>query len=234
MIAVFAFFAALVLLVLWPQLDLTASALFWRHEDGFFLAHQPVLVALHWLATTGARVFIIILAAVMLWSYLRPGGKKLAWGISSKNWLFLLLALLIGPGLIANVGYKDHWGRARPREVTEFGGTATFSPALEPQPLLHKNGSFVAGDGAFGFFLPSFGYVTRRRSRAVFWLGMGGGAIFGLARLLMGAHFLSDILFAAFLMLLSSAAVHALMFGEKATLGYWRMWLGMKIKEKHS
>jgi membrane-associated PAP2 superfamily phosphatase len=37
----------------------------------------------------------------------------------------------------------------------------------------------------------------------------------------MGAHFLSDVLWAGALMLVSSALVHTLMYGGKATRAAW-------------
>jgi lipid A 4'-phosphatase len=127
---------------------------------------------------------------------------------------------------VANVGFKDHWGRARPREVVEFGGVGSFSPALVPQfQKARPNGSFVSGDAAFGFFLPAFAYVAPRRlMRRVFWGGMAAGAVFGFIRLAMGAHFLSDIVYAAFFMLASSAGVHAAMYGRRETIAKWKAW----------
>ncbi len=219
----FALFAlALAAPVLWPRLDLILSGLFYRPEQGFFLANDPVFLALHWLAYYGARGLGVGCTALALFSFLR---RQPVCGIDAKAWSFLLLALLIGPALLANAGFKDHWGRARPREIVEFGGSAAFSPALLPQPDIRHNGSFVSGDGAFGFFLPVFAYVvSRHKARRVFWGAMGVAGLFGLARLAMGAHFFSDIAYAGFFMLLTSAATHAAFYGRKATADCWRSW----------
>jgi lipid A 4'-phosphatase len=152
----FLFAVLLALPVLWPQVDLFASGLFYREGQGFFLADNAILVALHWLAYDGARILGLGFAVLAAGAYAQQrhkGGDALFF-LDAKAWLFLLLALVIGPGLVANVGLKDHWGRARPREVTEFGGNAVFSPALVPHfENAHANGSFVAGDAAFGFFI---------------------------------------------------------------------------------
>jgi lipid A 4'-phosphatase len=222
------FAVVLALPVIWPQSDLIISAWFYREGQGFFLADNPVLVMLHWLAFYGARVLGIAFVLLVLRAvYSKWGQPNFS---DAKPWLFLLLALLIGPGLIANVGLKDHWGRARPREVVEFNGAARFSPALMPQfKNAHSNGSFVSGDGAFGFFLPAFAYVApRRTSRRVFWGGMAAGAAFGFTRLAMGAHFFSDIVYAAFLMLAATAGVHAAMYGWRETVAWWKTWFGEK------
>ncbi len=220
----FLFAAMMAAPVLWPQADLFASHLFFNAGQGFVLANHGLFIFLHKFAVVGPRILAVLLALLALWAWRRHDKAR----FSAKSGVFLLLVLLIGPGLVANVGFKDHWGRSRPREIVDFGGTAAFSSALTPQ--FHKarsNGSFVSGDGAFGFFLPSFAYVAPRRlSRRVFWAGMMGGAVFGFVRLAMGAHFLSDVIYAGFFMLLTGACIHAAMFGIAATKEKWRLWLG--------
>jgi hypothetical protein len=37
--------------------------------------------------------------------------------------LFILLSVILGPGLLVNLVFKDHWGRPRPRQVVALGGT---------------------------------------------------------------------------------------------------------------
>lgn len=172
------------------------------------------------LAFYGARVLAAAFLILSLVSWLRH--KKFV--LDAKAWAFLLLALLIGPGLVANVGFKDHWGRARPREIAEFGGSEKFSPALVPHfDKAKSNGSFVSGDGAFGFFFPAFAYVAPRRlSRRVFWGGMAVGGLFGFCRLATGAHFFSDIVYAAFFMLAVSAGVFGAMHGFGEAKARWK------------
>jgi lipid A 4'-phosphatase len=218
--------AALVLaaFVLCPRLDLTVSGWFAIPGHGFIWQDARLLQALSWLAYYGARALGVLLAAGGIAALLL---RRPFVGFSAKAWLFLLLGLLLGPGLVANVVFKDHWGRARPREITEFGGKAAYSSPLVMQQGRGKNGSFVSGDAAFGFFLPSFAYaVPLRRSRRVFWGGMILGAVFGLARVISGAHFLSDVLFAAAFMLLTAAALYSAMFGWEETRSRWLAWLG--------
>jgi lipid A 4'-phosphatase len=224
---------AAVLLVagLWPQIDLALAGFFYKPDSGFFLAEQPVFLFLHDVANIGARVLGIVLLIITAVAYFR---HKAILQIESKGWLFLFLGLLLAPGLVANVILKDNWGRARPRQVEEFGGSMMMTPALLPQQALEKNGSFVAGDPSFGFYLTAFAYPVLMRSnkkqakklsRGLFWGGMGAGALLGIARVAMGAHFFSDVVFAAFFMLATLALLHAGMFGKKATAEAWNIWL---------
>lgn len=212
------------LAALWPQLDLQTAALFFDpayipadpNNRGFYWRELWAPNALHEAIQTGSRILAaaLVIAAIIKWH------RKAA--------LFLLLALLLGPGLLTNTVLKDNWGRARPVQVQDFGGTASFTPALQITNQCQRNCSFVSGDGSLGFFLHSFFYVVPPHwrphwRRRVFLLGfVGGGAVFGGLRVAMGAHFLSDVLWGGLLMLLTSALVHALCFGRAQTAACWR------------
>ena len=225
--AIFIVFALLLIAVcLWPQLDLLATGLFFKRGVGFPLEQNKLFNIMHHTAIRGAWALGFLFAACIPVAYFLRNGLL---GVRSKGWLFLLLALLLGPVLIANGALKDHWGRARPREVTEFGGKAAFTPAWMPRADATRNGSFVSGDGAFGFFLPACAYLVplgtwRKQSRRLFWGCMAVGGAFAFSRLAMGAHFLSDNLFAALFMLGLTAALHSAMYGTRSTRDYWRAW----------
>lgn len=223
------FFAALIAATVYPPIDLRIAAQFYKTPGGFYLEHYRFYSFIHYFAIKGAWYGGFAFVALFIISFFRRKGFI---GVSSKGWVFLLLALVVGPGLIANAGLKDHWGRARPREVHEFGGPETFSPALIPQKEEEGNGSFVAGDGAFGSYLHSIAYLvplspTPRRSRRTFWGLVALGGVFGYVRIAMGAHFFSDVLYAALFMFMASAMVHAALFGWGRTRDYWRGWLGL-------
>ena len=130
-------------------------------------------------------------------------------GIGARGWAFLLIALIVGPGLMVNAVLKENWGRARPDDITAFGGGRTFTAALQPSDQCTHNCSFVAGDPSMGFYLQAFAYVRRRRQRA--WLagGLAAGGLIGLFRIALGAHFLSDVIFSGVVVMLSTAASYA-------------------------
>lgn len=148
-------------------------------------------------------------------------------GQSVRLPLFLLVALTLGPGVITNTILKDHWDRARPLQVREFGGDKTFTPPLLMSNQCVRNCSFVAGDPAMGFWFHSFAYVVPpRRRRQVFVAGIGLGFGYGLLRIGMGAHFLSDVFFAGVVVLLTSAAMCRVVLGRVRLREVWRDVLG--------
>jgi len=225
-------FVGLVLLafVIWPEVDLVVSGLFAAGRQGFYLQDNPILNGLTKTVFYGARVLgglLMIGAGVSLFR------QKVCLGVPTKAWIFLLLCLVVGPGLLANVVFKDHWGRARPRSVEIFGGTKPFTPAAVLSDACTRNCSFVSGDAAFGFFLPSFAYVVApRRRRRVFWGGLGVGAVLASARIILGAHFLSDVVYALVLVLSASAALHALFYNKEETARCWKEWLPFLVNRR--
>lgn len=215
------YLAVAFLVVLVPQLDIWVAQSFFTPGKGFDLAEFGPFLILHWLASKGSWILAIIFLVLAAVSSLR---HRQLFSIDRKGWLFLFIALVVGPGLVANVGLKDHWGRARPNQITNFGGTELFSPALVPQIPHHLNGSFVAGDAAFGFFFLSFTCVvigSARKKRHVFFSGMALGLGLGSMRIAMGGHFLSDVLFAGFFIFLTSFFLYRLIYGQIAFRILW-------------
>jgi len=113
---------------------------------------------------------------------------------------FVLLSVALGPGLIINAGFKDHWHRPRPRDVVQFAGPLHYVPA----PLHGQGGaSFPCGHCSVGFAYGLGFWIWRSRRRA--WArislatGIAAGAALGLGRMAAGAHFLSDIVWSALL-----------------------------------
>ena len=191
---------------IWPELDLKVSGWFFDPDNGFFLKQAPWAVRLydvfgqiHWIVLGG------LLTILCFPNWLRASLRVML----RKKAIYLLVAMLLGPGLAVNSGFKEHWGRARPHQVQEFGGPKTYSPALTPSNQCEGNCSFVSGHAAMGFFLVSVGFITGRRRWWV--LGVASGCVVGLARIVQGDHFLSDVVFAFWTVWWVSWAVAALM-----------------------
>jgi lipid A 4'-phosphatase len=114
--------------------------------------------------------------------------------------LFYALLLLIGPGLLVNALCKPYWERPRPRTITPFGGQQRFVPLLVRGPG-EDNASFPSGHAAMGFYLMAPAFVLYRRRRrlaaAFLLLGLTSGVVMGVARIVAGGHFASDVLWSA-------------------------------------
>jgi membrane-associated PAP2 superfamily phosphatase len=123
---------------------------------------------------------------------------------------FLVLLLALGPGLMVNAVFKDHWGRPRPREIVQFGGQKQF---LQPwQKGEDGTGrSFPSGHASAAFYMsaPFFIYRRNNKRRARIWLlaGLIFGVFMSIARITQGAHFLSDILWAWGMVYLTALAL---------------------------
>jgi membrane-associated PAP2 superfamily phosphatase len=135
--------------------------------------------------------------AVTAAGWLIVAGRSL-WRLDRKTLIFLIAAFALGPGLIVNTGLKDHWGRARPAQVTEFGGARQYTAAPLPAAQCERNCAFVSGHAALGFSLVSFAFLLPfgwRRKTAIA-AALGFGALVGLCRIAAGRHFLSDVVYA--------------------------------------
>jgi lipid A 4'-phosphatase len=186
---------AATLFLVMPQLDLWVSCWFYIPGKGFPLRDWgPVLLvyrAIPWLAWGVAG----IVAIATLWLVLM---QRPLWRFDRKALLFVAIATLVGPGLLANTLLKDHWGRARPEQVEQFGGTHLFTPAPFPAHECTRNCSFVSGHAALGFALIAFALLFppgTARTRAIV-ATLGFGAVVGVVRIAAGGHFLSDVLWA--------------------------------------
>ncbi|MGB8839783.1 MAG: phosphatase PAP2 family protein [Aliidongia sp.] len=183
---------------LFPGLDLWFSGLFWTPDSGFVLRDWPPF---HWAyAILPGLTWAIVLVLLALLAFVilaeRPVGR-----FDRARIMFLLLSFALGPGLLTNIVLKDHWGRARPHQVIEFGGERVFTPPLVPADQCNRNCSFVSGHGAMAFSLIGFAFLptTARRRRQLGAATLAFGGFVGLARIAQGGHFLSDTIFAALL-----------------------------------
>lgn len=129
-----------------------------------------------------------VAVASSFWATVRP------W---QRAGLFLALLLALGPGLMVNGVFKPRWGRPRPLQIKEFGGSQDFVSVWSLRPGgIHK--SFPCGHASMGFYLmgPAFLCYRRHPKWAVLFLGLGlaGGTLLGLGRVAQGRHFPSDVL----------------------------------------
>jgi lipid A 4'-phosphatase len=200
---------ALVLFLFVPQIDLAVSRWFYVAGQGFVWGDwRPVIYLYRAVPWIGWAVFTLT-AAAAIWLFL---AERPLWRLDRKALVFLVASMALGPGVLTNTLLKDHWGRARPMQVEAFGGTRQFTPAPLPAAECATNCSFVSGHAALGFSLVAFAFLlpAGSRRRAVSTTALAVGAVIGLGRIIQGAHFLSDVVFAGLLV-----------YGTTALLYWW-------------
>lgn len=110
--------------------------------------------------------------------------------------LLVLMTGIIGAGILVNGVLKPYWGRPRPREVIEFGGISHYRPFYSPG-IPGKGKSFTCGHCTMGYVFISLLFLRRRFFRlAIIGGGFGFvyGTLLGIARIVQGAHFPTDVL----------------------------------------
>lgn len=204
-----ALLVAAVAFTLWPEIDLWAARAFWRPGAGFHLA-DSAYARLWYHGVTLVRNWIVYPAAavLLLWWLVRA---RLPLGIPPRAAVLVAGTLAVGSGLLVNAGLKEHWGRARPRDIERFDGEREFTPALVPADQCADNCSFVSGHTAFVFGFLSLALLARRRGRAIALVAvLGAGA--GLGRMMQGGHFLSDVVFSGLFLFGVAWALHRLLY----------------------
>jgi lipid A 4'-phosphatase len=199
-----------------PQLDLDLSAWSFDSKVQMFEVNAQMWVQ-H--ARNAARLLITLLVlpafVAVVGKLVLPRRRML---IEGRAALFLIVTLAIGPGLVTNLILKDHWGRARPIDVQQFGGTEHFTAWWNPTGDCPTNCSFIAGEpsGAFWTLAPAALAPPELRALA-YGAALAFGAAVGVLRIAAGAHFFSDVVFAGVFMFLIVWAGHGLIYRWPAT-----------------
>ena len=139
---------ALAVFAIWPELDL-AGARYFYHGGGFFGRNDFERFGRDFFRVTP---FVVLVAYAALWLAKRLGAR-LRWAPSGRAMIFLIATMIIGPGLIVNLGFKDHWHRPRPVQTQDFNGPSPFMPWYDDNGGCKKNCSFVSGEAATGFWM---------------------------------------------------------------------------------
>ncbi len=175
-----------------PAVDLQFTDPFYESPRGFYLDGTWWVQIMYRGVPPLAGGIAVALLALLIHNLVR---RRAVRPFDTRTILYLLAALALGPGLVVNAVFKDHWGRARPRDVVQFGGTMEFTPAFVVSDQCERNCSFVAGHPSVPFYLMAFALIARRRRYALFTGSILIGSVVGFGRIVQGAHFLSDVVF---------------------------------------
>ena len=209
---------SLTMVFLSTNLDITLEEYFYSPEKGWFLKKANPWHFLYHYGSIPAFTLGIISVFVIGTSFLSHRVLRYR-----KIAIFLVLVLVIGPGLISNLVFKKNWGRPRPRQIVNFGGTENFLPVWV-KGVSGKGKSFPSGHASVGFFMFSPFFFLRRINKkwAVLFLlsGITYGTLMGIGRMIQGGHFASDVLWAGgFTYLTGLVLYYVLRFDKRVCQG---------------
>lgn len=185
----------------YPNIDIYISQLFFNQLDKKFIygtgAFHYLSVFLFHFARVASCILIFLLFREIYIFFKTKSPRMLI----IKRILYLIMVFEIGWFIIAHHVTKYIFHRPRPVHVIEFGGDSLFTKALEIGQCISQC-SFVSGHAALGFSFYAFIFIMKsdKNKKRMFFLATLLGLSFGMVRVFMGMHFLSDIVLAGFLM----------------------------------
>jgi lipid A 4'-phosphatase len=176
----------------------------------FALRLNPPLMLARDIGLWIGTVLIALAVAALVIKLILPRRKLL---VPARAILFLVSTLVLGPGLLVNVALKDHWGRPRPIEVMQFGGTEHFVAWWDPRGECDKNCSFVSGDVAGAIWTMAPAALAPPQWRALaYGAALALGAGMAALRVAQGGHFITDTIFAGVFTFLIIWIVHGMIY----------------------
>jgi len=192
------------------DLDLRVAEHFYHPEadDPWYEGRLPLWSVLYRVAPLLAG--LVLLGGVLI---LGAGGISRRLQPVRLYAVLVLATTLIGPGLLVNALFKDHWGRPRPHQLECLGGNKSYLPPLmRGEPGGGK--SFPCGHSSVGYMLGVFYLIWRRSRPRLAWGALAGalalGTLLGIGRMAAGDHFLSDVVWSG---IIAYGVAVALYFG---------------------
>lgn len=187
--------------MIFPAIDLAMSR--WVAQGSVFvLAEQPFLKGLREFGLHGPTYIVIAMLLLIGLHVLLPKRHEIC---APHKPLFVLLSFAAGPGLVVET-LKVLIGRARPRHLLEFGGTADFTPVWQFSAACARNCSFPSGEASGAAAALSLLVFIPERQRWIAAVVLTPILmLIAFNRVLFGAHFLSDVVLAWLLTMLAMA-----------------------------
>lgn len=180
-----------------PKLDLEIARRFYLEGavNRWHLGEDQPWAFLYAFSAFPAIVVSALAFCLLVMGIGRPRLSKLR-----KVSAYLVSVLVLGPGLIVNGLMKEFWGRPRPNNLTEFGSDQAFEGLLRLDSSTVGK-SFGCGHATMGFFFLALAFVflsvgRRKTGWFVFAVAFSYGSLIGVARVIQGSHWTSDVLWA--------------------------------------
>lgn len=205
--------ALLAAVTLVPAIDLDTARAFYVPGHGFpwRTSDLGVVVRRH-----GPEILLASAAVCLVLWLVGMWQKRVVLGLTTRKIVYLLATLLIGPGLIVESLLKPYSGRARPQDLALFGGSADYTAPLSLADACASNCSFVSGHAAVAFWITAYAFIVPRAMRwSVLALGLLIGIAVGAVRVMQGAHFVSDIVYAGAIVVTVNVLLARLILADK-------------------
>ncbi|MES2146146.1 MAG: phosphatase PAP2 family protein [Pseudomonadota bacterium] len=214
------------LFAVWPGLDLWVTAQFYDPAQGFSAADSGWPDLLRLAIWRVSELVLVMSVGALVFGLVR---RRDVMGMPRHVWGLIVALYIAGPGLLVDLVLKPLWGRARPANVMEFGGTLDFTPPYQIAAECTRNCSFVSGEvsGAVALAVSMMLILAQVRDRmgrtvhriaVVIVLAMP--VLIAVQRIAAGRHFLSDAIFAVLFTLLVAAVLDAAL-GPKGWMTAW-------------
>ena len=187
-----------ILFTKWPKIDVLFSNIFFSSiNKKFYFENNKTLYFIGNLA----YFFMSLLLIYNIFSIIRKTihYKLININLFKKEVIFLL-TFFIGSTLVIQGFMKHYFGRPRPIDIINFGGSKDFIPAYHISSQCKYNCSFVSFHTSIGVLLIIFSLerVNKIRKKLATFSCLFLGC-FGLTRILQGRHFLSDVIISAYI-----------------------------------
>lgn len=196
----------LLLGILLASYDLKISNLFF--ENGFHFLKESTFVNF---IDKGAEIAVILLYGYTGIEWLRSKSNRATFMTSAK---FYFVTFCLGFWcFLVPYGIKNFFGRARPSQITNFGGDSTFSKAFEISNQCSNDCSFISGHVAAVSWLIAFCLILPRKYRTP---ALTAAAFIicctAISRIMGGYHFISDVYFGAYIIIIRIIMSYRLLF----------------------
>lgn len=190
-----------------PELDMAIARAFANDDGRFYLSGDPYVAGIRKAFLYGVLVYY----AVVIFCWIDAYQTQLpVLGQTWDKWAYQGFCAILGPIVVVNVVLKANWGRARPRELEEFGGSLEFTPFWDWTNQCVSNCSFTSGEvaGISMLFIALAFLLSRPVRYAVFLIGVLTAGLVSWMRIAMGGHFASDTVMSIILMTIVAAELY--------------------------